>query len=115
MGAADIGEVHRVGIGNPQTIVGGNVDDRITAGQGWLHRIRPDQIALANLTANPFEILQIARFAHQQAQFRSRGRQGLRHVVTDETGCACEKDPNPKPPVPKRFLFRPQLCARGIS
>jgi hypothetical protein len=55
-------------VGNPEAVVGGDVDHGVAAGEGGLQRRRVGEIADMRFRRDAFEVGEVAGFADQQAQ-----------------------------------------------
>ena len=90
--AVDVGLVHGRGIGNPEAIIGGHMDNRIAVLERGLQRGRIGEIADNGLARDAFEIRKVAGLAREQAQIGAFGGEGLGDMMADESGRACDKD-----------------------
>ena len=91
-GAVDVGAVHRVGIANPETVVGGYVHDGVATFKGRGVGIGLGQIADYGVAGDAFEIGEIAGFADEEAKIGALGGKGLGHVMANKSGGACKKN-----------------------
>jgi len=91
-GAIDVGAVHDGGIADPEAVIGGNVEDGITCGEGRFQAFGLEQIADNSLAANAFEVVEVAGFADEEAEVGAVSGQCFRYVVANESGGACDKN-----------------------
>jgi hypothetical protein len=91
-GAVDVGAIHGGGIGNPETVISGDVDDGVAIGECWLERGRVGEIADDSFATNAFEIGEVAGFAAEETQVGAFGSEGFGYVMADKTGGACDED-----------------------
>jgi len=91
-GTVDIGEVHGVGIANPEAVIGGHVHYGIAAGECGGEGLGVGEIADDGVPGDAFEILEVASFADQHSKIGAFSGEGIRYVVAYESGCAGEKD-----------------------
>jgi hypothetical protein len=64
-------------VGNPEAVVGGDVDHGIAAGERGLERLWVGQVAHVRLAVDAFEVGQVAGLADQQAQLGALSGQSL--------------------------------------
>ena len=85
-GPLDIRAEHRRGIGHPEAIIGGNVEQIPATGDGARERLRVVQRALGDFDGKIGEVAPIALRAGQDANVMARLQQRARHGRTDEPG-----------------------------
>jgi hypothetical protein len=91
--AVDVGAVHGGGIGNPEAVVGGDVDDGVATGQAQDLSEAGSERSPTTVAGDAFEIGEVAGFAGEEAQVGAFGGQGFGYVMADKTGGACEEEP----------------------
>ena len=65
--AVDVGAIHGGGIGNPETVVGGDVNDSVDPGQRRLEIRRFGEIADEGFARDALEVGEVAGFAREKA------------------------------------------------
>jgi hypothetical protein len=64
----------------------------IAAGESGANRLRLAQVAQVHVSADAFEVGEIAGFADKQAEFGALSRKSTGHMMADKTGGACKED-----------------------
>src|SRR5579863_1221967 len=90
--AVHVGAVHRLRVGNPEAVIGGNVDNGVAAGEACAQGFRLHQVADIRIAGYAFKVSEGAGFAHEHAEVGALGGEGLGDVVADKAGCAGCKD-----------------------
>ena len=91
-GAVDVGAVHRIGVANPEAVVGGNVHHCVAALERGREGFGLGEIADDGVAGDAFEIGEIAGFADEQPEFSALIGKGFGDVMAYESGGACEED-----------------------
>ncbi len=85
-GAVDVGPQHRVRVGHPEPVVGGDVNHIPASGGRAAQRVGIGQVAGHDLGVQAGEVAPVAGGPRQQAQFVAARRQGARDGGADEAG-----------------------------
>jgi hypothetical protein len=85
-----------LGIANPETVVGGYVNNGIAAGEGVFYGFGTGEISHIRFAPNALEIADSAGFSHQHAQVSTLRGERTGHMIANETGRACEENTHRK-------------------